>query len=266
MSIKSSIQTLIILLILLIIGLVYSKYLDTNKKFVEEIDEAKLNSQENLKELEKKLIDLEKKNKDLIKKINENDIKNKSIKTLENKDNVISKSDSIKKQNESYKKIEKKPIKTNKEKNLKKKDIKNLVKDVEYTSVDQRGNKFYLLAKSGKSNPIDNNLLDLNNVRGKIKSDKRDTIYIVSDFAQYSSINLNSKFYQNVIIDFQDKKITCENFDINMETNKAIAYNNVIITDPKSIMKAGIVEFDLKTKDVDIRPESETKEVEVITN
>ena len=41
-----------------------------------------------------------------------------------------------------------------------------------------------------------------------------------------------------------------------METNKAIAYNNVIITDPKSKMKAGIVEFDLKTKDININPET----------
>ena len=79
-------------------------------------------------------------------------------------------------------------------------------------------------------------------------------------------MSLNSKFYQNVIIDYQDKKITCVNFDINMETNKAIAYNNVIITDPKSIMKAGIVEFDLKTKDININPQNATTDIEVITN
>ena len=102
-------------------------------------------------------------------------------------------------------------------------------------------------------------------MRGKITSNIRDTIYIVSDFAQYNSVNLNSKFYENVIINYQDKEITCVNFDINMETNKAIAYNNVLITDPKSIMKAGIVEFDLKTKDININPEITTKEVEVIT-
>ena len=75
----------------------------------------------------------------------------------------------------------------------------------------------------------------------------------------------NSKFYQNVIIDYQDKRITCINFDINMETNKAIAYNDVVITDPKSVMKAGIVEFDLKTKNININPESITKEIEVVT-
>jgi lipopolysaccharide assembly outer membrane protein LptD (OstA) len=108
--------------------------------------------------------------------------------------------------------------------------------------------------------------LDLINVKGKITSEKRDTIYIVSDFAQYNSVNLNSKFYKNVIINYQDKEITCVNFDIDMETNKAMAYNDVLITDPKSKMKAGIVEFDLKTKDININPESAIEKIEVVTN
>ena len=51
-----------------------------------------------------------------------------------------------------------------------------------------------------------------------------------------------------------------------MDTNKAIAYNNVIITDPKSIMRAGIVEFDLKTKNIDINPENTTSDIKVISN
>ena len=122
------------------------------------------------------------------------------------------------------------------------------------------------MASSAKSNINNNDLLDLKNVRGVISSDKRDTIYIVSDFAQYNASNLNSKFYQNVIINYQDKEIKCENFDIDMETNIAIAYNNVIITDPKSSMKAGEVTFDLKTKNIDINPESKKTKVKVITN
>ena len=157
-------------------------------------------------------------------------------------------------------------IKENKTNNIKKREIKNFVKDVEYTSVDQRGNRFYLLANSGKTNNKNNDILDLENVRGEINSDKRDTIFVTSDYAQYNTTNLNSKFYENVIIDYQDKKISCINFDINMETNKAIAYNNVIITDPKSKMKAGIVEFDLKTKNININPENINTEIEVISN
>jgi len=149
---------------------------------------------------------------------------------------------------------------------IKDQKVKDLVKDIEYTSVDQKGNNFHLLANSGRSNINNSDILDLVNVKGKITSEKRDTIYIVSDFAQYNSVNLNSKFYKNVIINYQDKEITCINFDINMETNKAVAYNNVLIKDLKSKMKAGIVEFDLKTKNININPEGAINKIEVVTN
>ena len=46
----------------------------------------------------------------------------------------------------------------------------------------------------------------------------------------------------------------------------AIAYNDVVITDTKSMMKAGIVEFDLKTKNININPEISTSQIEVIAN
>ena len=122
------------------------------------------------------------------------------------------------------------------------------------------------MANSGKSNIHNKDIMDLVNVRGEITSDNRDTIYIVSDFAQFNSVNSYSKFYENVIINYQEKQITCINFDINMETNKAIAYNNVIITDPNSEMKAGKVEFDLKTKNINIDPQSASADIEVVTN
>ena len=51
-----------------------------------------------------------------------------------------------------------------------------------------------------------------------------------------------------------------------METNKAIAYNDVLITDPKSSMRAGLVEFDLKTKNININPETVNSEIKVVTN
>ncbi len=268
MSIKPLIQILITCLILLIIIGVYYEYFNINNKNVTVIDNSTIDVQEKFNELEKKINELETENRELNTKINEkkNDIVDTISENLE-KDNIAAnQSNKVKEKKEKNKKIINDVNKNSNESILKKKDNKNLVKDIEYTSVDEKGNKFYLLASSGKSNVKDNNILDLKNVRGKITSETRDTIYIISDYAQYNSANLNSKFYQNVIIDYQDKKITCENFDINMETNMAIAYNNVIITDPKSVMKAGIVEFDLKTKDINIKPENITEEIEVITN
>ncbi len=258
MSIKSLIQILIALLIILILSAVYYKYFDTNKKVVEEINLLDADSQNQLKVLENKVSDLEAKNNELVKKMNNNKMnENLSPKINQKKitkvDNVINEKDGVKFKTEN----------NNKEASAK---IKNLVKDIEYNSIDERGNNFYLLANSGKSNIYNKDILDLVNVRGEITSDNRDTIYIISDFAQFNSVNSNSKFYDNVVINYQEKQITCVNFDINMETNKAIAYNDVIITDPKSTMTAGLVEFDLTTKNININPETTTEEIKVIAN
>ena len=282
MSIKSFIQIIILTLIISIIIVVYYKYFKSNESIVEEINSSEIYNQEQLKILEKKVLELEKKNDELNSIIK----KDKTIpeklfsdkKTHNDKKENSSKSINSKLDNKQTNdvKVKKSEIKNGiKDVKVKKSEIKNeientkvkdLVKDIEYTSVDQKGNTFHLLANSGRSNINNSDILDLINVKGKITSEKRDTIYIVSDFAQYNSLNLNSKFYKNVIINYQDKEITCVNFDIDMETNKAVAYNDVLITDPKSKMKAGIVEFDLKTKDININPESAIEKIEVVTN
>ena len=273
MSIKSFFQILILIFIIVIIGGVYIKYFNNEQNIIQETITSETNNLKQIKELEKKLLDLEIKNQELnnrVKNSNNKNVLTKKKIQVEDKKEVKRKIET----DENAVKNEKKKVDTktdqnaikNEKKKVDTKNIKNLVKDVEYTSVDEKGNKFYLLANSAKSNPNSNDILDLDNVRGKITSDNRDTIYIVSDYAQYDTINLNSKFYENVIINYQDKEINCLNFDINMDTNKAVAYNNVIITDPKSIMKAGIVEFDLKTKDIVINPENTNSDIQVITN
>ena len=258
MSAKSFIQILILFLIILIVSSVYYKYFNVKKNVVEEINLTDVNLKTEIADLEKKISDLELENSKL-----NNKIENSNVKLTE----IQSNNSNNEKNNKSTQKIDQNKNKLKKNySETKKKEIKNLVKNIEYTSIDEKGNKFYLLANSGKSNDTNKDILDLEEVKGKISSEIRDTIYIVSDFAQYNSLNLNSKFYKNVIINYQDKEITCVNFDINMETNKAIAYNNVIITDPKSEMKAGIVEFDLKTKNIEINPESAITDIKVTSN
>ena len=269
MSIKAFIQLIILALMISIIVGVYYKYFQTNKNLVEEINSAEVFNQEQLKILEKKISELEIKN-DELKNIINKDKANEQDSFSDTKIYKDKKKENLSEINDSKvdnKKTEKVKVKKSVTKNNNEnKKVKNLVKNIEYTSVDQKGNIFHLLANSGRSNVDNNDILDLVSVRGKITSDTRDTIYIVSDFAQYNSVNLNSKFYENVIINYQDKEITCINFDIDMKTNKAVAYNDVLITDPKSKMKAGIVEFDLKTKNININPENTAEEINLVTN
>ena len=273
MSLKSIIQIFVILLIILIIGGVYLHYFKSENILVEEVMLSENENTKQIEELQRKLTILELKNKELDEMIeNKTNIteKDNSIHSAQKNVNSNNQNKQLGQENEISNKLKNldHEVKENIEKDTKivDRNIKNLVKDVEYTSIDKKGNKFFLLATSGKSNKKNKDILDLDNVRGEITSDVRDTIYITSDQAQYNSVNLNSKFYKNVIINYQDKEITCINFDINMESNKAIAYNNVIITDPNSTMKAGIVEFDLKTKDININPESDLTQIEVISN
>ena len=244
MSKKSAIQIIILIIILVILGGVYLKYFSKEKIIVDQAPqqtetEINTNSQNN-----------NNKNRDNTEVVNaSNKDKSKKEKNLEMTQIDLEKSN---------KKHEKKNTKldvTKKEDN----EIPNVVKDVEYLTTDKNGNRYKILATSGRTNKNDKNILDLDNVKGEITSTQRSTIYIVSDFAEYNSSTFGSNFYKNVVINFEDKKITCENFDINMDTNIAIAYNNVVVTDPKSTMKAGKIALNIETKEIDINPDRSGK-------
>ena len=243
MSTKSAIQLIILIIIFIIIGGVYFKYFSKEKITVDQT------SQQTEKEINTNSQN-DSKSKD------ENEVLNSTDKDKSNKKKV--KTDKIDFENSKKKKPEKKNTKPN-EKQKKDNEIPNIVKDVEYLTTDKNGNKYKILATSGRTNQIDKNILDLDNVKGEITSKERSTIYIVSDFAEYNSSTLGSRFYNNVVINYEDKQITCENFDINMDTNIAIAYNNVVVTDPKSTMKAGKIALNIETKEIDINPDRSGK-------
>ena len=236
MSLKSLIQIVILLVILIILGSVYFNYFSNYNKVSLESNEEMIKT-----EIEKN-ISKENETKNLSKDDSTN-TKEKEIKNL-NQDSNLNKN------------LEEK----------KKPEIDNTVKDIEYLTTDKNGNKYKILASSGKTNSENSNILDLNNVRGVITSKERSTIFIVSDFAEYNSSSLNSNFYQNVIINFEDKEITCDYFDVDMQTNIAIAYNNVVVKDSKSIMKAGKIILNIETKIININPGNEKNKVSVTIN
>ena len=247
MSLKSLIQIIIIFIIIIILSGVYYNYFANNKKISLEkdnqtnIETGKIVKTENLTDetIEKKKMN------------NVDEIKNKDGENIKIEETKIVKN----KITETQKKL--KPEKPK---------IDNIVKDIEYLTTDKNGNKYKILATSGRTNSENKNILDLDNVRGIITSNKRSTVYIVSDFAEYNAYKLNSSFYQNVVVNFEDKEITCDYFDVDMKTNIAKAYNNVVVTDPKSTMKAGKIILNIETKVININPDNDKKKVSVTIN
>ena len=140
----------------------------------------------------------------------------------------------------------------------------NVTKEIQHTTINKKnGDVYKIIAKYGKTNLKNSNILDLVEVDGTIISPVRSNVKITSDYAKYNYISYESDFYENVIIKYEGNTITCDNFNVNIEKNIAVAYNNVTVTNEDSIMTAEIITMDLITKDIKINSEEKVK---IITN
>ena len=95
--------------------------------------------------------------------------------------------------------------------------IKNLTKEIEYITSNNEGDIFKILAKYGKTNIENTNILDLEKVDGVISSTKRSQIYITSDYAKYN-YNQNHNFLE-MLNKYDNKIITCDNLDLQINQN-----------------------------------------------
>ena len=231
MSIKSLLQLILLLLIFFLIGGIYFLYFYSGPVKKEDVINNSLNKTNN-------------------EVINQDELLN-----LEVLDEVNTKKNKIKNQDKNIKIIDKK---LNTETDSLKK-IENLTKEIEYVTSNKEGDVFKIFAQYGKTNIKNSSILDLENVDGVITSNKRSDVYIKSDYAKYNYDNKNAEFYSNVEIKYDNKIITCENLDLQIDKNYAIAYNNVEIKDNKSSMKAQKVTLNLITKDININSEEKVK-------
>lgn len=243
MSIKSLLQLILTLLILLILGGIYYIYFYSNpvKNQINLINQTNNLNKEN--KTDQEMLD------EIPRSENDNKITQNNIEIVNKTNDHI--------------KTESKETKNNNLNNTDSKKLENLTKEIEYVTSNKEGDIFKILAKFGKSNIKNSDILDLEYVDGLISSKKRSQIFISSNFAKYNYNNRNSQFYDNVQIKYDNKLITCDNLDLKINENYAVAYNNVIIKDNKSIMKAQMVTLNIITKDIKINSQNK---VEIITN
>ena len=228
MSFRSLLQLALLTLIFLIIGGIYFLYFYSSPAEKNILKNSNKETSSEISNLDETILEdvIEEKNKLIADEDNNKNQGNLNIQT-ENKDSTdinINKNEKNK-INFSQKEYEN--------------NIANLTKEIEYITTNKNGDVFKILAKYGKTNIKNSNIL--------------------SDSAEYNYDNQNSKFYTNVEIKYDDKVINCDNFDLNVNENYAIAYNNVKIKDNKSIMKAQIVTLNTITKDIKINSHEKIK-------
>ena len=125
----------------------------------------------------------------------------------------------------------------------------NLIKDLEYLSTDENGNKYLITAEYGEIDGANGGIILMRNVVAQINLFGKKTINLTSDFAKYNTLSLDTNFNKNVSLKYTGHKINSENIDLSFEENFAWVYNNVIYKSPVNQLFADRLEIDLITKD-----------------
>ena len=129
----------------------------------------------------------------------------------------------------------------------------NIIKDINYTSRDLKGNEYIIIAKEGEIDLNDNDIIFLTNVTAYIKLIKNsELITITSNYGKYNTINYDTIFSKNVKIDYIDNVITGDYLDFSMKKNLLIVSRNVVYKNLENTMKADVIELDTITKDTKI--------------
>jgi hypothetical protein len=146
------------------------------------------------------------------------------------------------------------------------KNENTIIENLNYVSIDAKGNEYILNAKYGEENKEDSNIILLKQVVGKIKLKNKSDIEIKSDFAKYNSTTFDTNFYENVIGFFEESKVSSDNLDLFFKNNKAIMYNNIKYLDRNTTANADEISFNLLNGDVNIRMFDKKKKIQIIKN
>ena len=137
----------------------------------------------------------------------------------------------------------------------------NIIENLEYSSLDRDGNKNTIKANYAEVTSDNENILILTKVIGIIYLKEKGEIFIYSDKAEYNKINFDTKFYNNVKVNYDDSEIFSDNLDIFFKDNKAIMYNKIILDNAFSNLEADIINFDLVTGNIEIKMYSSNENV-----
>ena len=140
----------------------------------------------------------------------------------------------------------------------------NIIKDINYTSRDLKGNEYILIAKEGEIDLDNSDIIFLTDVTAYIKLVKNsELIVITSNYGKYNTINYDTIFSKNVKIDYVDNIITGDYLDFSMMKNLLIISRNVIYKNLGNTMKADVIELDTSTKDTKIFMYNSNEQVNV---
>jgi len=126
------------------------------------------------------------------------------------------------------------------------KEENNLI-NIVYESIDKEGRKYIITAKTGNFKEEEPDLIYMTIVEAKIFFLDGSVIYIDSLNADYNTVDYDTKFYNNVKLNFLEHDIFCNNLNIFFKDNLIEAFNDLNYKNSDIIMFADKIEIDLLT-------------------
>ena len=128
----------------------------------------------------------------------------------------------------------------------------NIIKDVEYKSKDSSGKEYTLKSSEGIIDQNNTNIIYLTSIKASIELKDYNSINISSKFGKYNIDNFDTIFSKDVTVIYLDNKIDSEYMDFSLKRNSMIISKNVVYTNTENMLKADVVEMNIKTKDTKI--------------
>ena len=155
---------------------------------------------------------------------------------------------------------------------------KNIIQDIKYTSNNNNGDVFEILADYGEPSEEIKDLMFLTKVQANIIFKNKSNIKLTSNYANFNTKTFETTFINEVKIFRNDEKIFGDElylvFDqneevlknnLNVEQNLIRISNNVIIKKPGYILKADVLEIDLITKNIKVFMKNKKNKVQAIS-
>ena len=146
-------------------------------------------------------------------------------------------------------------------------EISSQLVNIEYNSIDSNGNTFYINAKKATVILQDQmeNKVNLDGVVSIINLKNKGFINVYSKNAIYDKVTNDTKFFNDVRIEYLDNIILSENLDVVFSEKKSKIYNNVNVKNANLNLTTDNILIDMLTGDIKLKMNNNSEKIKLIT-
>jgi hypothetical protein len=140
----------------------------------------------------------------------------------------------------------------------------NLIYNIEYVSEFKNGNFYIISSEYGELIYDQPEIIKMKKVTAIINLNNSSPIKIFAENATYNNINNNTRFFQDVLMSYNEHSAYSDNLDLLFEKNLATLSNNIIYKNLDTTLKADKMEIDLITKNSKIYMNNNSDKVRIV--